>query len=123
MGWLKNPFKRKSTEVVDSQALAEMIAGLGLSEAGINVTPANSMQIASFYACVRVLAETLGMLPLNLFEETDKSFTLISLDESWKAVYLPVTQHSALKTITQNTAAPWHGILITFNIFSLHSYR
>ena len=40
-----------------------------------------------------------------------------------QAVYLPVTQHSAPKTITQNTAAPWHNILITFNIFSLHSYR
>lgn len=70
MAWFSNIFKRKSTEITDSAALAELISGLGLSEAGINVTPGNAMQLATVYACVRVLAETLGMLPLNLFELT-----------------------------------------------------
>lgn len=54
---------------------------------------------------------------------TTKNHSQMAKCTGQQAVYLPVTQHSGHKTITQNTAAPWHSILITFNIFCLHSYR
>jgi len=70
MAWFSNLFKQKSTEVMDSAALAEMITGLGLSESGISVTPTNAMKLSTVYSCIRVIAETLGMLPLTLYEVT-----------------------------------------------------
>ena len=68
MDWLSklNPFKTKATEIIDSQDLAELITGLGLSDAGIEITDKNAMQLSTVYSCIRVLAESVGMLPLNL---------------------------------------------------------
>lgn len=63
-----NPFKTKSTEVVDSQSLAELLLGLGLSDAGIEITDKNALQLSTVYSCIRVLCESVGMLPLNLNE-------------------------------------------------------
>lgn len=76
MGIIKDAIKgvllgKKSTEVMDSQALAELISGLGLSEAGIEVTAKNAMALSTVYTCVKVLSESMGILPLNLFEVTD----------------------------------------------------
>lgn len=78
MAWITDLFKRKSTEVLDSAALAEMISGLGLSDSGIEVTAKNAMQLSTVYSCVRVLAETIGMLPVNLFEVDDNKRTKAS---------------------------------------------
>lgn len=73
MSWITDLFKRKNTEVLDSAALAEMVSGLGLSDAGIEVTPKNAMALSTVYSCVRVLAETIGMLPINLYQVDGKS--------------------------------------------------
>jgi HK97 family phage portal protein len=43
--------------------------GGGVSASGVIVNPANAMQSAAVYACVKVLAESVGMLPFNLFKE------------------------------------------------------
>lgn len=47
-------------------ALAALLEGPNNS-AGISVTPDNAMRSAAVYACVRVLAETMASLPLQMF--------------------------------------------------------
>lgn len=41
--------------------------GGGVSSSGIIVNPANAMQSASVYACLKVLSESVGMLPLCIY--------------------------------------------------------
>ncbi len=43
----------------------------GKSAAGKYVTPYNAVQLTAVYACIRVIAETVAALPLNLFRYTD----------------------------------------------------
>ena len=44
----------------------------GSSMSGKSVTPSSAIQVSAVYACVRVIAETIASLPLNVFEATDK---------------------------------------------------
>ena len=41
--------------------------GGGISSSGLVVNPANAMQSASVYACLKVLSESVGMLPLCIY--------------------------------------------------------
>lgn len=47
-------------------ALVEFFGG-GMTAAGVSVTADSAMRIAAYYACVRVLSETLASLPLILY--------------------------------------------------------
>jgi len=42
--------------------------GGGASASGIIVNPQNAMQAAAVYACIKVLSESVGMLPLNIYK-------------------------------------------------------
>ena len=44
----------------------------GTSVSGKSVTARSAIQVSTVYACVRVIAETVASLPLNVFEATDK---------------------------------------------------
>lgn len=43
--------------------------GGGVSASGVIVNPQNAMQSASVYACIKVLAESVGMLPLEIYKK------------------------------------------------------
>jgi HK97 family phage portal protein len=43
--------------------------GGGVSASGVVVNPQNAMQSASVYACLKVLAESVGMLPIRLYQK------------------------------------------------------
>jgi HK97 family phage portal protein len=74
MGLFKRIFGTKSADIIDSpEKLLALFSSFGMSAAGVNITPANAMQIATVYACVRVLAESVGMLPLNLMKQEGKN--------------------------------------------------
>lgn len=74
MGLFKRIFGTKSADIIDSpEKLLALFSSFGMSAAGVNITPANAMQIATVYACVRVLAESVGMLPLNLMKQEEKN--------------------------------------------------
>lgn len=45
-----------------------LLASLNAAGSGTTVTPGNAMQIATVFACVRVLAESLASLPLLLYQ-------------------------------------------------------
>lgn len=44
----------------------------GRSSAGKSVTPTTAIQLTVVYACIRIIAETVASLPLNVFKMTDK---------------------------------------------------
>jgi HK97 family phage portal protein len=53
--------------------------GLGRqSAAGVNVTPDRAMQIVGVYACIRILSESVAMLPLHLYRTQKKQGRRIS---------------------------------------------
>jgi HK97 family phage portal protein len=64
-----------STKSADWGTLERFISwawGGGASASGIIVTPNTAMQAAAVYSCVQVLAQSVGMLPLNIMAEDDK---------------------------------------------------
>ncbi|MFM2345361.1 MAG: hypothetical protein RL654_114 [Pseudomonadota bacterium] len=48
-------------------ALIELLGGGTMTSAGVAVTPDTAMRVAAVYSCVRVLAESLGSLPLIMY--------------------------------------------------------
>ncbi|MBU6955756.1 phage portal protein [Hahella sp. HN01] len=63
-------FRRKSTAVIDSSAkLAELLGAWYDADAGVQITPGNAPEISAVFSCIKVLTESIGMLPLNLFKE------------------------------------------------------
>ena len=50
--------------------------GGGASSSGVVVNPQTAMQSAAVYSCVKVLAESIGMLPINLYKASGKSLVL-----------------------------------------------
>lgn len=68
--WIKSFGKRAKYGVVESAATAGPIwmpLG-GVTGSGVVVTPETAMRAAAVYSCVRVLAETMGTLPLITYE-------------------------------------------------------
>jgi HK97 family phage portal protein len=66
-------------------AIAEWFGGAATAS-GVSVTPATALQISTVYACVRVLAESVAMLPLILYnrrpdggKERDESHPLFEV--------------------------------------------
>ncbi len=76
-----NGMLRKSAGAPDWGTLERYMAwafGGGASASGIVVNPQTAMQSAAVYSSVKVLAESIGMLPMNLYrKETDGSRTLM----------------------------------------------
>lgn len=63
--------RTKSTEVLDtSEKIANVIAGIlgGQSLSGVTVNRETAMRVATVFGCVRVLSESVGMLPCKVYE-------------------------------------------------------
>jgi HK97 family phage portal protein len=56
-----------------------MLAAFGAipSASGVYVSPANAMQIAAVYSCVRVIAETIGTLPVHVYRRLAEGSELV----------------------------------------------
>jgi len=68
------PFQRKAAGNPDWGVLERYLGwafGGGVSSSGIIVNPQNAMQAAAVYACCKVLAESVGMLPLGVYDHGD----------------------------------------------------
>lgn len=73
MGIFNRFFGNKSSEIVTSKDLANLFGSWYDSDSGVQITPSNAMQITTVYQCVKVLAESIGMLPLSVFIEDGNS--------------------------------------------------
>lgn len=47
------------------------VGGAGVSEAGVRVTADTALTLSTFWACVRFLSETIGSLPLMIYQRRD----------------------------------------------------
>ena len=62
---------RDAPAVTDSVRDSGQTFVFGKADSGERVDEKSAMQIATVYACVRVIAETIASLPLNVYENTD----------------------------------------------------
>lgn len=71
MSWLSklNPLRRKSAEAMTSRDLLEMIAAGAVAVSGVQVNSESALRYAAFFACLKVLAEDVGKLPIKLYKE------------------------------------------------------
>ena len=69
-GWLATLSKRIHPSKVDDTYLGEI--GYGGNSAGVNVTPLSSLRSSAVLGCYRVLTESVGSLPLHLYERLDR---------------------------------------------------
>ncbi|MGJ5645659.1 phage portal protein [Morganella morganii] len=63
---------RKSDAGMSSSELSEMIGLTYDTYTGRRVSPQLAMQLTAVFSCVRVLAESVGMLPCSLYEQLDR---------------------------------------------------
>ncbi|GBL59197.1 HK97 family phage portal protein [Pseudomonas citronellolis] len=70
MNWLKrlNPLRRKGADGMTSRDLLEMIAAGSAAVSGIQVNTRAALRYAPFFACLKVLSEDVGKLPVKLFK-------------------------------------------------------
>src|SRR5512140_487395 len=59
------------SRVLTSEDSAAALRGGTESSAGIEVSSETAMRLATVFGCVRVLAESVGQLPLHLLEQKD----------------------------------------------------
>lgn len=71
MSWLSrlNPLRRKSAEAMTSRDLLEMIAAGAVAVSGVQVNSESALRYAAFFACLKVLSEDVGKLPIKLYKE------------------------------------------------------
>ena len=67
MGIFTNLFKPK----VDNRLSTTPVFYAGQSTTGVDITEQSAMRSAAVYACVRVIAEAIGSLPLKIYEHSD----------------------------------------------------
>lgn len=66
-----NPFRKKGQVLDTPEKIADFLQEFGTSASGEKVTPSTAMQISTVFACVRVLAESIGVLPLGIYQKSD----------------------------------------------------
>ena len=66
---------KKSATIHDSKGLLDYLATGGQSLSGVSVNAKTAMKFAPVFACVRVLAESVGQLPFHLYEQREGSKT------------------------------------------------
>lgn len=90
MNFLAKLFSRKSTAIDTPQALAEELGISYDSVSGRRISAGQAMRLTTVFGCVRVLSESVGMLPCRLMEQGS-------------ATRLPATKHSLYRLLA---AAP-----------------
>jgi hypothetical protein len=68
MSFWSTLFRKSSSNALDR--LVYRLDGT-TSASGVHVNETNAMRVAAVYSCVRVIAETIGSLPLNMYRRLD----------------------------------------------------
>ncbi|MGS8281617.1 phage portal protein [Pseudomonas sp. PARCl1] len=64
--------RKSAGAIATSAALAEALGSYGGTYAGQRVSTRRAMQLATVFSCVRVLAESVGMLPCKLYKQNGR---------------------------------------------------
>lgn len=73
MGMITDLIEKRSTLKNPADWLVKALIGQKESASGVNVTEKNAMKYSAVFACVRILAETVGSLPLKVYERDGRS--------------------------------------------------
>lgn len=65
-------FHKSGDKAMTPQALSELVGISYNTYTGKRVSPQLAMQLTAVFGCVRVLAESVGMLPCSLYEQLDR---------------------------------------------------
>lgn len=79
-------FKRKQNSI-NQQALADYIGFSVDTYTGRRVSPAMAMRLTAVFGCVRVLAESVGMLPCFLYQSTDSGRVKAPKEKLYSLLY------------------------------------
>jgi len=74
-------FAKSSQPVTSPAELAEAVGMTYDTYTGKRVTSQRAMRLTAVFGCVRVLAESMGMLPCNLFKSSGNTKT----ESNWRA--------------------------------------
>ncbi|MEK7178539.1 MAG: phage portal protein [Patescibacteria group bacterium] len=88
-----------STKILTSEDLARYLSDGFQSASGVTVTAERAMRYAAVLSCVRVLAESVGQLPLHLYEQRGR--------EKLKATEHPLYQVLYVSPNQWQTAQEW----------------
>lgn len=75
MSWLAKLFGNKKSVDNDTLALWREIYGNRSSSSGKNINLQTAMQVATVFACARVIAEGIAQVPLKIYKESDDGKT------------------------------------------------
>lgn len=67
-----NVFRPKTKNTLSPTQLESLISGANPSSTGVPVSPETASRFGTVFACVRVRAESLGQLPLHLYEQVGR---------------------------------------------------
>lgn len=81
-GSLENP----ATPITDTAAMLQLL-GMQPSTAGVMVSPESAMRFGAVYTCIKVLGETVGSLPFQVFERTEKGKKLAAKRPEYKLLH------------------------------------
>lgn len=59
----------RNTEITTAQGLDRLLRGGGATWSGMSVTPDNALQVATVFACTRLIAEDIGKLPFPVYRK------------------------------------------------------
>ena len=119
---MKNPFLRlfhardkpnRRPSLTDSVSDAPTFY-FGSSNAGKSVNVNSAVQLSTVYACVRVIAETIASLPLNVYEETDGG--------SVKALDHPLQRLLHDEPNSEMTSFVWREVMLSHLLLWGNSY-
>ena len=86
MGLLRQALETRATLRVPPKWMLEAFGGTK-ALSGIRVTPEKALTYTAVYACVRVLAETLAMLPLKTYERLVRGKRAAPLHPNWRLLH------------------------------------
>lgn len=87
---LLRPIRATQPEATQQRSLEELAKFYGLevsTPAGVPVTEQTSLRLSTVYACVRLIAESLASLPLQVFRRLDRGKQLLPADERYRILH------------------------------------
>ena len=87
-----------------AKALSDLFTG-GPTAAGISVSENNAMNLSAVYSAVRVISESIAVLPLQLFAKTDRGREMLPKHPLYKLVHDEPNSYQSSFTFRETKAA------------------
>ena len=77
----------RTKSAANSQELEQLLLSMySLANNGLTVTPSGALKVPEVLGCINVLAQSMSMLPLNIYERTDSGRTKLKTDPVYKVM-------------------------------------